>query len=384
MEYYDIRPIYKQQKAFNIICGMRSAGKTYGWKMLALAQFPEFDFAETDELIEQGYYVKQSAKFIYVRRQKEDVKLTAGSLFTDIVNNYNKENGTEYYIEHMANKFYLMAYDSEKGKSVRIRHIGYSLYIKLGEAFKSSSYDDANLLVHEEALTSDYRKYLQNEVDDFIDLINTSFRLRKGNRVFLIGNVASLVNPYFDAWKIRNIYVGITIHSYYNDVLSKTMEIAVEYTQPPDVKKSAKDNEFLGLASKKYLNYNIADATKDDESVNVKRRMNVRIPMLQFDFDEYMFYIGIIHEKHKRLYIAQKPPYFYANNPKQNINTLVLKRHNYSKFYNKYTTKKGRGRFLPPSIFDKLRLQYINDNILFDNYQTRVRFELFLTRHKFM
>ena len=67
MEYYDISKIYKANKAFNIICGMRTAGKTYGWKMLALAQFPEFDFELTDNLITEGYYTKQNQKFIYVR-----------------------------------------------------------------------------------------------------------------------------------------------------------------------------------------------------------------------------------------------------------------------------------------------------------------------------
>lgn len=384
MEYYDISKIYKANKAFNIICGMRTAGKTYGWKMLALAQFPEFDFELTDNLITEGYYTKQNQKFIYVRRQKEDIRLTAGVLFTDIVNDYNKNNGTDYYIEHMANKFYLMQFDVEKNKAVRVRHIGYSLYIKLGETFKSSSYDDANLLVHEEALTSNYNKYLDHEVDDFIDLINTCFRLRKGNRVFLIGNVSSIVNPYFDAWKIKNINIGITIHSYYNKLLSKTMEIAVEYTQPPDIKKTAQDNEFLGLASDKYLNYNIANATKDDEKVNVKAKMCVRAPIIKFDYDDHMFFVSRISYNHKKLYISQKVPYFYATNPKRNVQTLIIKRQRRDNFYLSYTTQKGAGRFLTPSIFDYLRLHYINDNVLFDNYQTRVRFELFLKRHKFM
>lgn len=383
MEYYDISNIYKAGTSFNIVTGMRTAGKTFAWKTLALAQFPEFDFDVTDKLISEGYFKKEGKLFIYVRRIKETVRATAPSLFTDIINLYNKENGTQYYIEHKSNKFYLMRYDEEKEKIIRVRQIGYSMYISNGEVLKSASYDDANLLVHEEALTSDYRKYLPNEVDDFIDIINTCFRLRSGNKVFLIGNVTSIINPYFDAWKIKNVSNGLTIHKYYNKLINKTISIAVEFTQPPDVKQKAKNNDFIGLASEEYVQYNIGDATKDDTEINVKRLKTVKHPFFSFKVDNYAFYVSRIKNGRKKLFISFKPMPFYGINPKKNVNTMALVTKS-KRYYIAYDTLRGDGIFFSPKYYNYLREMYLNDCILFSQYQCRVRLENFLKTYRYL
>ena len=92
MKYYDIVPILKENCKLNMIFGARSAGKTYAWKQLFLAEFTEFKEFRNPLIkkgIEKNYF--SDKQFVYIRRTREELRLTAKYLFTDILNNFNKK-----------------------------------------------------------------------------------------------------------------------------------------------------------------------------------------------------------------------------------------------------------------------------------------------------
>lgn len=374
MKYYDIVPILKENCKLNMIFGARSAGKTYAWKQLFLSEFMEFKEFRNSFIkkgIEKNYF--SDKQFVYIRRTREELRLTAKYLFTDILNNYNKKYDENLYIDYRAGEFILCR--NIENKLQKLYVIGYAIPLSMYERYKTASFDNVRYVVFEEALSKKQSTYLKDEVDNFVDLLNTIFRNRKDCKAFMIANIASNVNPYFEAWHISN-YNGLKVYTY------KKVKMAVDFTQGSNTLiVELKDNDFVNLASDKYIDYNIGEETLDDKSIMIydkfkkcsKSQILIKTENNNFFIYSYKGTLYITAKKKKTI----KKIYGLINNKFKSIIKygidndfeIITNMRNYKDY-----------TFINNHIINKLSDYYDNNLILFDNYKTRIYFEKLIKR----
>ncbi len=69
---------------------------------------------------------------------------------------------------------------------------------------KSNNFPDVNKIIFDEFIIDKGRiTYLKNEVEVFLDLCETVFRMRDDGRAVLLANSVTIVNPYFTFFKIK-------------------------------------------------------------------------------------------------------------------------------------------------------------------------------------
>lgn len=69
---------------------------------------------------------------------------------------------------------------------------------------KSVNFPEVNKIIFDEFLITEGRNgYLKAEVEIFLDLCETVFRLRDDGRAVLLANTISIVNPYFLFWNLK-------------------------------------------------------------------------------------------------------------------------------------------------------------------------------------
>lgn len=83
---------------------------------------------------------------------------------------------------------------------------GFAMPLSIANILKSSSYEDVDTIIFDEFLIDkgNYH-YLQNEVVQLLDVIETVARLRE-IRVIFLGNAISITNPYFTFFNLSLPY----------------------------------------------------------------------------------------------------------------------------------------------------------------------------------
>ena len=166
--YYNYSKILSYNALFNFLIGERGVGKTYGAVKFVTKQF-----------------IKKGEQFAYIRRYKSDLKKGVKTFFTSVNNNkeFPKNN---LYAKH--DEFYC---DGDV--------CGYAMTLSTAQDLKSSNFDGVKNIIFDEFIIDEGQKkyYLQNEVETFLNLIETISRMRNV-RVFLLGNAGNVItNPYF-------------------------------------------------------------------------------------------------------------------------------------------------------------------------------------------
>jgi len=187
-KHYNIKPIMSTNAEYYIINGARSNGKSYAVKKLCYDNF-----------------MKTGKKFIYLRRFKEDTTIAnCDQYFSDpgttVIEKIFKDGDCFSFYNQ---KIYLSKSDEETGKCKKIKEVGYIRSLTSQQHYKSSSFDDVNMIIFEEYISDTY--YLPNEISKFNSFVSTVARNRK-IKVFLIGNVISRINPYVRDWDLRGIF----------------------------------------------------------------------------------------------------------------------------------------------------------------------------------
>lgn len=112
--------------------------------------------------------------------------------------------------------------------------------LSTAQDLKSSNYDDVTTIIFDEFIIDEGQKkyYLQNEVETFLNLVETIARMRKV-RIFLLGNAGNVVtNPYF-------LYFDLSL-PYNNDIKTfKDGLILLQYMKNEEYRK-AKSQTPLG------------------------------------------------------------------------------------------------------------------------------------------
>lgn len=166
--YYNYGRILSYNAFLNFLIGERGVGKTFGAVKMVT-----------------NLYLKKKEQFAYIRRYKSDLKHGVDTFFTSV---NKKEIFKEHKLYSKNNKFYC---DDEC--------FGYAMTLSTAQDLKSSNYDNVTTIIFDEFIIEEGQKkyYLHNEVETFLNLLETIARMRNV-RVFLLGNAGNVVtNPYF-------------------------------------------------------------------------------------------------------------------------------------------------------------------------------------------
>lgn len=189
--YYDIAGLLSQRCVFNFVIGNRGGGKTYGGKKLVINRFK-----------------KTGAQFVWVRRYQTEID-TLNDFWADIKPAYPDDELTQ------------------KGGTLYINGepAGYLIALSTSMQLKSVAFPLVKTIIMDEFIIDKGRiNYLRNEVHVFMELFETIARMRDNVTALFFGNAISIVNPYFDFFKITPDLTrrytkknGICVEFYFNE-----------------------------------------------------------------------------------------------------------------------------------------------------------------------
>lgn len=169
--FYNHNQLSTFQRFLNVILGERGVGKTYHF---------------TKCCIDEGLKTKKPS-FVWLRRLIKDADNIKSKWWYDVEHEYPS------YIFY--NKGYeIYAKEKDKEESFVIGYIGsLSDFVR----FKSVPFPFVKILVFDEFMAENNSRYLPNEVEKFVNLLDSVFRLRKGV-VYMLGNSVSIASPYLE------------------------------------------------------------------------------------------------------------------------------------------------------------------------------------------
>ena len=167
--FYSYDKILSYNAMINVLIGERGVGKTYGAKVFALNRF-----------------LKKGEQFVYLRRYKSELTESVGS---EKKQKFFNQVMQEFPDQELKNTSSTLLCDN--------KICGYAMPLSTAHILKSASYDKVKTIIFDEfIIDKGVYHYLSNEVDQFLDLLETVGRLRN-IRIFMLGNAISSTNPYF-------------------------------------------------------------------------------------------------------------------------------------------------------------------------------------------
>lgn len=156
----------------SIVTGARGGGKSFNSLELGIRR-----------------YLNKKEKFIYLRRTEAELLLCKDNLMNAI-------NHVGHFPEK---KFRVEGFDILMDKD----KIGECVSLSKAYQLKSTAFPDYNLIIFDEFLIEDGNgRYLINEVEKLLGLMETVGRKRDEIRVLMLANNTSRINPYYDYFKI--------------------------------------------------------------------------------------------------------------------------------------------------------------------------------------
>lgn len=211
--YYDYDKLLSRNGwIIAFVIGERGLGKTFGAKVAMLKRF-----------------LKTGEQFMYVRRYKTELDSSLATFWNDLQNNGFFED-----LELKVVKSKLLTKFLCNGKVC-----GYAVPLSTSNILKSTAFPKVTTIVFDEYLLASggtYR-YLKNEVNMLLDLIETVFRLRDG-KVIMLGNALNVyASPYFAYWDLDLPY-GSEFKSYQDGA------ILVHYARNDEYRAAKKQSRF--------------------------------------------------------------------------------------------------------------------------------------------
>ena len=228
--FYDYQRILSYNALLNFIIGERGVGKSYGAKKYVAQRF-----------------IKKHKQFVYLRRYKTELKQAM------------MKNGNPIFFEQIKNDESMKKHKlTNKNDTMYIddKLCGYAMPLSVANILKSSTYEDVDTIIFDEFIIDkgNYH-YLQNEVIQLLDVIETVARLRD-IRVLFLGNAISITNPYFSFFNlslpynsdIKTFKDGLIVVNYIKNLKYREVKKSTRFGKLIDgteYGKYAIDNEFL-------------------------------------------------------------------------------------------------------------------------------------------
>lgn len=243
--FYNIAGLLSQRCVFNFVIGNRGGGKTFGGKKLVINRFK-----------------RTGAQFVWIRRYRTEIE-TLSDFWADI------------------RPFFPEDELSQKGDTLYINSepAGYLIALSTSMQLKSVAYPLVRTVIMDEFIIDKGRlNYLRNEVHVFMELFETIARMRDNVVAIFFGNAISIVNPYFDFFKItpnlQKRYTkkgGICVEFYFNELFIARKE------------QTAYGKLIKGTS---YGDYNMKNKfLRDSDSFIAQRPQTANDKLYQFIFD---------------------------------------------------------------------------------------------------
>lgn len=184
--YYDYQRVLSYNALMTYIIGERGVGKSYGAKEFVADRF-----------------INKGKQFVYLRRYKTELKeamMKKGHpiFFEQIVYNEDGTKNKKYEKHKLTNKNDTMYIDDKL--------CGFAMPLSIANILKSSTYNNVDTIIFDEfIIDKGCYHYLQNEVEQLLDVIETVGRLRD-IRIIFLGNAISITNPYFTYFNLSLPY----------------------------------------------------------------------------------------------------------------------------------------------------------------------------------
>lgn len=233
--YYTLQRVLSFNALINFIIGERGVGKSFSSKKHVINRF-----------------IKKGEEFVYLRRYKTELKSSVPKFFDDII---DKKVFPEATFKVKNNNFY-----------INDKIAGYALPLSTANILKSTSYSKVKTIIFDEfIIDKGCYHYLQNEVEQFLDIIETVGRLRD-IKVFMLGNAISITNPYFT-------YFNLSL-PYNSDIaLFKDGSILVNYIKNDNYREIKKASRFGKLIEgTDYGRYAIDNEFLRDSKAFIKKK----------------------------------------------------------------------------------------------------------------
>lgn len=177
--WFSITPALSYGRHLNMIVGPRSVGKSVSVAIFVLTQ-----------------YLKTGREFMYVRRTKDTLELTAAEWFTSAVQ-IMKDNGYEFEFSYDSKHYYING-----------NHCGYALPLNAQQKYKGANFSTVDWVIFDEFIAFDGERYLGNrtnalaEYKALISLYQTVDRgvgnaYRNEVKMICLGNAETFFNPLF-------------------------------------------------------------------------------------------------------------------------------------------------------------------------------------------
>lgn len=184
--FYSFQRLLSYKRFFSTAVGERGVGKTFG---------------ATELVLKEGIKLKSKA-FVWVRRFDADIDEIKDDFALDMIKHNKFPN---YKFDTLKNNYY--ATDNRTGERFVV---GEFISLNTYQRKKSRPRPDVKYIVFDEFMAEDGTPYLVNEVKKFLNLVDTIVRLRDDVRVILLGNAISMVNPYFEYFKVSDLENNFT------------------------------------------------------------------------------------------------------------------------------------------------------------------------------
>lgn len=173
--YINIADYLEDRVAIYMFVSLRGTGKTYSATHLIY-----------DDIMENGN------EFIYLRRTKEELKVTKDNVFSGV-------EGGKIYCK--GNKYFWK--EETEGKDI-IHRCGYAVALSTNTPLKSVNYDNVKYVLFDEfTITSVSKRYLPGEFDLFATIVDTIMRTRSDVKIIMLGNKWNFYNPYTIGWNVQ-------------------------------------------------------------------------------------------------------------------------------------------------------------------------------------
>ena len=298
--YFTLQKILSYNALLNFIIGERGVGKSYDAKKFVAKRF-----------------INKNKQFVYLRRYKTELqKAMKNNKFWEQILNVKDPEMKELMKKHtFSNEKDTMYIDSKL--------CGYAIPLSVANILKSSTFDNVDTIIFDEFIIDkgNYH-YLQNEVIQLLDVIETVARLRD-IRVIFLGNAISITNPYFTFFELSLPYK--TDIKTFKDGL-----IAVQYIKNlkyREVKKSTRFGQLI--KDTEYGKYAIDNEMLRDSKAFIKKKtknskfyfiltINSKNYGVWSNYQEGMIYIS-------NDYDPNCPVIFSINPDDHNENTLLIR-----------------------------------------------------------
>lgn len=298
--------LLSHNKILNFVLSNRGGGKTFDMTVWTINDFK-----------------KTGAQCVWVRRYKSELSnngdgnpgiLDDNAFFKGVINEGLFPNDK---LEIKGN----MGYINDKPAI-------YFVALSTSRQLKSMNFPDVNKIIFDEFIIDTGRiTYLKNEVETFLDLFETVARLRDNVRAVLLANSITVVNPYFEYFKIKlNEGQRFTVKG----------EICVEIFADADFIRKKKQTRFGKLTEgTRYGDYAIENKWLLDNDTFVEEKTPKAEFMVGMKYNGTMYGFWVDYTAGKIFVNRQYDPSSYSlyclNKDDHEANLLLIKSLNDSK-----------------------------------------------------